>query len=232
MKLFKEYEYNQHGNDYVIGDIHGKYELLMNELKLINFDFKKDRLFSVGDIIDRGEDSIKCLDLIYEDWFIPIRGNHEEMMFDCTLYEYDEKTKNLLNYQWFDNGGKWYFFLPTKDEKIDVLNTIEYAFKNMPIMIQLNFPNKKIGIVHANIIGDWNNLKENIHMEKNQFKALWDRKRIDEKLKDVVKNIDFVYTGHSVVKEPLKLGNVFCIDTGSCFTNKLTIVNLTQLYKG
>lgn len=231
MELFKEYEYNQNGNDYVVGDIHGKYELLMNELKLLDFDFKKDRLFSVGDIIDRGEDSQKCLELIYEDWFIPIQGNHEDIMFNCTLYKYDEETFNALNYNWFKNGGGWYIFLPNY-EKNEIFYTIKYAHENMPLMIQLNFPNKKIGIVHSNILGDWSDFKKNINHHNYQYKALWNRDRFDNKLKDVVSNVDFVYTGHCIVNEPLKLGNVFCIDTGSYHTNNLTIINLTKLYKG
>jgi len=47
---------NQAGKDYVIGDLHGCYELLERLLDAVGFDKSKDRLFSVGDLIDRGPD--------------------------------------------------------------------------------------------------------------------------------------------------------------------------------
>lgn len=54
---------NNTGQDYVVGDIHGCYELLMTRLDAMKFDRKHDRLFSVGDLVDRGRDSFKCLKL-------------------------------------------------------------------------------------------------------------------------------------------------------------------------
>ena len=56
--------YNNNGYDYVIGDLHGCYALLEKLLKQVNFDSRGDRLFSVGDIVDRGESSFECLKLL------------------------------------------------------------------------------------------------------------------------------------------------------------------------
>ena len=55
---------NIKGRDFVVGDIHGHYDLLKTELKTVGFDKQKDRLFSVGDIIDRGPKSEECLTLL------------------------------------------------------------------------------------------------------------------------------------------------------------------------
>ena len=45
---------NKIGKDYVVGDIHGMFKALYKNLESMNFNFKTDRLFSVGDLCDRG----------------------------------------------------------------------------------------------------------------------------------------------------------------------------------
>src|SRR5690606_1029702 len=49
---------------WIAGDIHGCYQWLMDELARRNFIPGQDLLISVGDLIDRGPDSIKCLELM------------------------------------------------------------------------------------------------------------------------------------------------------------------------
>jgi serine/threonine protein phosphatase 1 len=58
-------------------NLHGKYNELINALAQIGFNFGDDRLFSVGDLVDKGKDSKKVVDLLQKDWFHAIRGNHE-----------------------------------------------------------------------------------------------------------------------------------------------------------
>lgn len=57
------------GRDYFVGDIHGELPLLMRALTRCRFDFDNDRLFSVGDMIDRGPQSLHTLNLLNESWF-------------------------------------------------------------------------------------------------------------------------------------------------------------------
>src|SRR3546814_1255791 len=52
---------NDIGRDFIVGDLHGCLDLLQAELTRIEFDRSKDRLFSVGDLVDRGPDSMGCL---------------------------------------------------------------------------------------------------------------------------------------------------------------------------
>lgn len=51
-------------NIFVVGDLHGCYTLLMNELDKVSFDPARDLLISVGDLVDRGAENVECLDLI------------------------------------------------------------------------------------------------------------------------------------------------------------------------
>ena len=102
MSLHKRYKSNNRGKDYVIGDLHGMYRLLFEKLKEIKFNPEMDRVFSVGDLIDRGPDSKKCAELIYEPWFHTVRGNHEDMMIK-SLVDKDVNWKDT----WVMNGGLW-----------------------------------------------------------------------------------------------------------------------------
>jgi len=44
---------NREGRDFVVGDIHGMFGHLRMLLKQVSFDAEVDRLFSVGDLVDR-----------------------------------------------------------------------------------------------------------------------------------------------------------------------------------
>ena len=67
---------------YVISDIHGEYALFVELMRKIAFS-ERDELYICGDIIEKGEDSVKLLKLIS---MMPnahaIRGNHEEAFLD------------------------------------------------------------------------------------------------------------------------------------------------------
>jgi serine/threonine protein phosphatase 1 len=73
---------NTRGRDLVVGDLHGHRALLEAELERMDFDPARDRLFSVGDLIDRGPDSLGTASLIGEPWFFAVLGNHELMLLN------------------------------------------------------------------------------------------------------------------------------------------------------
>ena len=90
---------------YVIGDLHGCYSLLMQELKNLNFDFHNDLLFCTGDLIDRGTENLECISLLEQPWFVTVRGNHEEM---CITGQFDPSIKDIHR----RHGGEWFYQLP------------------------------------------------------------------------------------------------------------------------
>jgi len=71
---------------YAIGDIHGNYYLLSKAIAYIlrSADLNKDKIVLLGDVIDIGEESKDCVDLILkkgkEIKIIALMGNHEEWM--------------------------------------------------------------------------------------------------------------------------------------------------------
>ncbi len=75
---------NERGRDFVVGDIHGMFSALEGFLHELSFDAGRDRLFSVGDLIDRGAESEAVLQwLTGREWFHAIRGNHDQFLLDA-----------------------------------------------------------------------------------------------------------------------------------------------------
>lgn len=89
---------------FIIGDVHGCYSTLNELLSNVCNIGSCDKLIFIGDLMDKGPDSKKVLDYIFElkssglDITI-IRGNHEQMFIDSI-----NNAKSLKD--WFRNGGK------------------------------------------------------------------------------------------------------------------------------
>ncbi len=88
-----------------IGDIHGRYDLLSELLRMAESRFPDHRLIFLGDMVDRGPDSFKVIDTIKKltetKNAVAIIGNHEDMMFD-----YVKKGRVNPEHIWIYNGGK------------------------------------------------------------------------------------------------------------------------------
>lgn len=85
--FMKKIPANVEGRDFVVGDLHGCFDELGKLLKHVKFDPARDRLFSTGDLIDRGPKSADCLSLLSKKWFFSVLGNHEDLLLN--------KLKNL-----------------------------------------------------------------------------------------------------------------------------------------
>ena len=142
---------NQTDHIYVVGDLHGCYSLLMQELQNINFDFQNDVLICTGDLVDRGEENLACISLLDQPWFYTVRGNHEEM---CIKSPHDPKIKDIHA----RNGGEWFYQL-SQTQRLEIIE----LFKQLPLVIEVQLEHKKIGVVHADIdIHNWNAFKQDI----------------------------------------------------------------------
>ena len=124
---------------YVMADIHGEYEKFIKMLSLINLN-DDDILYIIGDVIDRGPDSVKLLkDLSMRSNVYPIVGNHElvaRIVLRKLLVEItDDNAENHLDpevigmyLEWSANGGnstiKEFRDLPLS-EKYDLLDYMD-----------------------------------------------------------------------------------------------------------
>ncbi|MCL4169613.1 UNVERIFIED_CONTAM: hypothetical protein GTU68_040551, partial [Idotea baltica] len=64
---------------YAVGDIQGCYDILAKGLDKINFDQSNDTLLCVGDLVNRGPDSIKVINLLksLNNQCVSVLGNHD-----------------------------------------------------------------------------------------------------------------------------------------------------------
>ncbi|WP_121775173.1 metallophosphoesterase [Acinetobacter bereziniae] len=205
------------GRLFVVGDIHGHYDALMQKLADVRFDFQTDVLIAVGDLVDRGPESLKCLNLIDEPWFKSILGNHEEM---CILSHIDPLMKNLHA----QHGGEWFYALSLQQQK-QVIEKLE----TLPVLLEVIHQNKKYGFVHADIdLNDWEAFKLSTKVKSREL-ALWGRGRIKNKRfmrYSNVKGVEQVFLGHTVVDYVTKKHNCYFLDTGACFGRELTLVEI------
>lgn len=65
----------------IIGDVHGHYEGLMTLLEAIAPD-KRDQVYFLGDLIDRGPDSARVVNFVQQSPYHCLLGNHEQLMLD------------------------------------------------------------------------------------------------------------------------------------------------------
>jgi len=80
----------------IIGDIHGCYDELRLLLEKFNPD-RSDKIFTVGDVINRGPESYKCISLLKELNAVTIMGNHEHWYLKC--YPFEDNTVTSFNFR-------------------------------------------------------------------------------------------------------------------------------------
>ena len=114
---------------YCISDIHGHLDNLKRFTKTLS---KNDRVYVLGDVVDKGPKSIECLLFIMNDKrFKLLLGNHDYMMYKY-ITSLDIETKYMYFNQWFKlNEGEKTFNKfnsldhKTQDKIIDYLSNLQ-----------------------------------------------------------------------------------------------------------
>lgn len=205
---------NKRGRDFLLGDLHAETDMLVRALKVVGFDTSVDRVISVGDLIDRGPDSLGALELIEEDWFFAVRGNHETMLIENTP---DSRYMHL------HAGGEWAYEL---DE--DAHNQAIELAARLPHAITLTGPNSEIiGICHAEWPArDWARIETALTNTKTVQAMIWGRSRIRSQAPQRDRTADLLVHGHTPIETPLRLGDALFIDTGAVYGGELTLMEV------
>lgn len=222
MAPIRRFAMNASGRDFIVGDIHGCFGRLQTALDELGFDPERDRLFSVGDLVDRGPESHLSIEWLSKPWFHTVLGNHEQMAIDwangvgmdASIYAY--------------NGGGWNIG-NTQAER----QRFADAFASLPIAIELGTPRGVVGIVHADCpFDDWASMGAALEGECAEAAitaCLWSRDRINSGEAEEVDNIRAVVVGHTPMKHHIRLGDIVYIDTGAVFGGHFTILDAATL---
>ena len=122
---------------YVVGDIQGCFYSFQNLLEKISFDSKKDELWLVGDLVNRGKGSFKVMDwcLKNQSAINAVLGNHELHFLAVALKQSNLKSsdtiKDILN----------------SSKKKEIIDWV----LNLPLILN----KKNFLLVHAGIIPEW-----------------------------------------------------------------------------
>ena len=146
-------------SNYAIGDIQGCYREFIDLLNKIEFDPKEDKLWLVGDLINRGPNSLETIDYIYKirESCNVVLGNHDLHLISV--------SKNLREMQELD----------TLDDLLSSKNINKYIkwLKSLPFVYQemVNTAEGKINFFmsHAGLPPHWSLKKASLISEELSF---------------------------------------------------------------
>ena len=145
---------------YCMSDIHGDYDKYIQMLRKINLR-DKDSLYVLGDVVDRGDGSLKILqDMMMRINVFPIIGNHEYMAINCLKFLLKpirpEEIKNLDKSivegltEWQNVGGQSTideFHRLDNEEKEDIIDYLE----EFALYEEVTVKGKDYVLVHAGL---------------------------------------------------------------------------------
>lgn len=191
-------------------------------LRAIDFEHGRDRLFSVGDLIDRGPNSAQALAWIEDGRFEAVTmGNHEAEML--RLLQTGEILAPPKAYQ------QWMWQIERQD-----LFRWHRALRALPLAVTVETAHGQVGIVHCSTWrNDWSATLDVLE-ERNIAAVNMVLLGIDEHEKrtgstgNEVVGIDYVIAGHEPRERPERRGNVWRIDSGAGFPamNRLTLARI------
>ncbi len=250
--LMQKLPSNTLGRDFVIGDLHGCFDLLERLMKAVDFNFDKDRLFSVGDLVDRGPYSLSCLQLIEQQWFYAVKGNHEAMMLDYfgtyqrTGYiapEFDESDE----FGYIEYGGGWvekYYQIGSATMSKDFERGLVLA-ASLPLLIVVGENEQRFHIVHSELLRpDFWSKKIQVWLDNDIDQWLYTQS-IPENTKDrfywgrtimqghldqtprVQAGLSSTFCGHTIDKNIRQKLSHVCLDTGAYLSYKKSAYSLT-----
>ena len=128
---------NARGRDFVVGDVHGCFRTLERALVELAFDPERDRLFGVGDLVNRGPHSGDALEWLERRFEAVALGNHDRAVLRSL--ELPLGTPPPSGSEWLADvhdadRGRW-----------------RAAVAAMPVAITVETPYGDVGIVHADV---------------------------------------------------------------------------------
>jgi serine/threonine protein phosphatase 1 len=198
---------------YVIGDIHGRSDLLDRIVEAITRDLKQNRVdkcltVTLGDYIDRGPDSRGVLDRLIRNPFpceyIPLKGNHEALfetfLIDPSVAQHWRRLgglETLVSYR-----------VPVRSEHLRFIASLRTS-----LLLGRYF------MCHAGV-------RPGVPLERQEVEdLLWIRDQFLQSRADFGK---IVVHGHTPAENPEVLPNRINVDTGAYMTSCLTCAVLDR----
>ena len=231
MSAYRMLEANSVGRDFVVGDVHGMFDRVDQALTAVEFDPARDRLFCVGDLIDRGPQSAEVVKFLKRPYVHAVCGNHED-----GLLQLHAGSKQPDDEMWLV-GAEWW-----RDLSVSKRRTVVARLRRLPLVIEVTTPRGNVAFLHADVPGGltWPVFVSALKRDPDTVRqtVLWGRRRIERADTSGVEGIGRVFVGHTPQWGGLRrYGNVYAIDTGAVFGwmgmgGHLTCVNIESPTEG
>ena len=222
MRRIERFTANKRGRDVAVGDIHGHFSRLQERLAAIGFDPAVDRLFSVGDLVDRGPECPQALEWLAKPWFHAVQGNHEAL----AITHVDGGTLDYGQYR--AAGGGWFLALD-----FDQQARFAERFRRLPLALEVETADGLIALLHADCpFRHWSQLRELLAgtpPSAVQEVCQWSRKRLAAGDETPVEGLRALVVGHTPQREVRVLGNIWHIDTGGWASGQFSLLDLASL---
>jgi serine/threonine protein phosphatase 1 len=220
---------------YAIGDVHGRLDLLDQMLRMIRLDdgerppVEQRTLIFLGDYVDRGPDSRGVIDRLLSpapDGFerICLTGNHEAMLLQAI-------AEPATMYFWMTNGGRATLTSYDVETEERGLHDLAKAFAEALPGQHRDFLR---GLKMSAAFGDYffvhAGVQPGVPLDEQSVEAcVFIREPFLSHRGSFGK---IVVHGHTPVREPEIRTNRIGIDTGACFTGRLTALRLEGESRG
>ena len=154
------------GYTYVMSDIHGMGALLEEMLEKISFS-EDDVLYILGDMIDRGPDPAKVLDIASSRGnIIPLKGNHEDEFVGW----YDNEISRMFKKYYYNT----YDILMDSERTREKLPEYVSFMKSLPLYKKIKRDGECFLLAHAST-------EEILQVWKRKERLIWDTSMVDRK---------------------------------------------------
>ncbi|MBU9443024.1 metallophosphoesterase [Burkholderia multivorans] len=202
--LLHRHPANVAGRDFVVGDLHGCVDALRALLRDVSFDPARDRLFSVGDLVDRGPASETALELLDRPWCHVVRGNHEEVL---SLVARGKLPADA----WRGIGGDWGADLPPER-----LRAYAARVDALPLVRVIGEGATRFNVLHAEFFGSDADLDTGDYPPDVRERLIWGRDLVQGLVDPGWQaGLSLTCSGHTPVRVPQRIGAQWFIDTGA-----------------
>ena len=212
---------NTAGRDFVVGDVHGCFRTLDRALLELCFDPVCDRLFGVGDLVDRGPHSAEALVWLERRFEAVVMGNHERPL----LYWFDPHRRPSPA-----RRPPWLRRVPRSQHR-----RWRAALARMPLAVTIETPYGPVGLVHADVPHpDWTVATAMLetgaphHVDIALLGIDADELEVHRHRSQAVAGLRALVHGHFVVDEVQRRANRWNVDTGASFPgrDRLTLLHV------
>lgn len=214
------------GRKLVMGDIHGNLKAFLQCMERSAFDIGLDTLIQLGDVSDRHPYTVEVVEeLLKIPSLIALRGNH-----DSWTWEWLEN--GAADIAWLENGG--FATVESYKKSNDAIDLDRHREFFRETQINFYIDSDKKLFVHAGYT-DLNGPDNEIDPAICYWdRSLW-RNALAEKGKlikpQILANFKEIYIGHTPTlnwekSTPMKVFNIWNLDTGAGTNGKLTIMDI------